>query len=177
MPKEVKLVKLFSLFIVAGFLSLGTANAQDAEVSDEKLEAYVIVMDSVDVMRSELSANVSEMIKTHELMDGGRVYNKIKVAAGDTVKLVEEGITEEQLAAYGELKEEVAELQTELNETFSEMVKEMVGIADYNKIRKGLRSDAELKERYQELVAEREAAKEEVAGEVTEAAKENGSPE
>lgn len=179
MPKEVKLVKLFTLFLVAGFVSLGSAMAQDSEVSDEKLQAYVVVMDSVDVLRTTLSESVSEMIKSHEMMDGGRVYNKIKLAQGDTVKLAEEGITEEQLAAYDEIKEEVAELQAELNETFSEMVKEQVGIADYNKIRKGLRSDAELKERYKELMAERKAQNEEVEedGGTAKAPQKNGSPE
>lgn len=156
MDRVLKLVRLFTLFVVAGFLSLGNAIAQDTEVSDEKLKAYIMVMDSVDVLRSALSEEVSNMIVSNELMDGGRAYNSIKSAQGDTVKLTEAGITEEQLAAYNELQQELTELQAGLNETFSGMVKEHVGVSDYNKIRKGLRSDAELKERYEVLVAEAE---------------------
>lgn len=177
MYRALKLVKLFTLFIVTGFLSLGNVVAQDTEISDEKLKAYIIVMDSVDVLRTELSENVSNMIVGHEMMDGGRVYNKIKSAKGDTVKLAEEGITEEQLTAYDELQQEVSELQAELNETFSEMVKEQIGIADYNKIRKGLRSDAELKERYEVLVAAETEEQEEQGGNDTtmNAAQDGGS--
>ncbi len=160
MDRVPKLVKLFTLFLVAGFFNLGHALAQDTEVSDDKLKAYIMVMDSVDVLRADLSENVSNMIVEHELMDGGRAYNTIKSAQGDTVKLSEAGITEEQIAAYDELQKELSDLQTALNDSFSKMVKEHVGIGEYNQIRKGLRSDAELKERYDALAAEAEAAEE-----------------
>lgn len=165
MFRALNLVKLFTFFVVAGFISLGNAKAQDTEVSDEKLKAYIMVMDSVDVLRTELSESVSNMIVSNELMDGGRTFNTIKSAQGDTVKLTEAGITEEQLAAYEELQQELTELQASLNETFSQMVKEHVGIREYNQIRKGLRSDEELKERYEVLVAEVEAENQEAGTE------------
>lgn len=155
MQMLVKTFKLFSLFLVAGLLGMGSVMAQtETEVSDEDLRSYIMVMDSVDQLRAELSENVSEMIKSHELMDGGRAYSKIKAADGDMEKLEEEGISEEQVAAYEELQAQVEEMQAELNTTFSDMVKEHVGIAEYNKIRKGLQSDEELKARYDELAAE-----------------------
>lgn len=151
----VKTVKLFSLFFIAGLLGMGSAMAQnETEVSDEDLRSYIMVMDSVDQLRAQLSENVSEMIKNHELMDGGRAYSKIKAADGDAEKLEEEEITEEQIEAYEELQEQINEMQAELNSTFSEMVKEHVGVSEYNKIRKGLRNDEELKERYEALAAE-----------------------
>lgn len=151
----VKTFKVFSLFLIAGLLGIGSAMAQsDAEVSDEDLKSYIMVMDSVDQLRTQLSEDVSEMIKSHELMDGGRAYSKIKAANGDAEKLEEEGVSEEQVEAYEELQEQVSEMQAELNSTFSEMVKEHVGVANYNKIRKGLNSDEELKARYETLAAE-----------------------
>lgn len=151
----VKTVKLFSLFLVAGLLGMSSAVAQsDTEVSDEELRSYVMVMDSVDQLRTQLSEDVSQMIRDHELMDGGRAFSKIKAAGGDAEKLEEEGISEEQLEAYEELQEQVAEMQAELNAAFSEMVKEHVGVSEYNKIRKGLGSDEELKARYEAIAAE-----------------------
>lgn len=151
----VKTLKSFTLFFIAGLLGMGSALAQsDNEISDEDLRSYIMVMDSVDQLRTQLSEDVSEMIKSHELMDGGRAYSKIKAADGDTEKLEEEGITEEQVQAYEELQEQVNEMQAELNAAFSDMVKEHVGVADYNKIRKGLRNDEELKARYEALAAE-----------------------
>lgn len=158
MHMQAKTVKLFFLFFIAGLLGMGSAMAQDeAEVSDEELRSYIMVMDSVDQLRTELSENVSEMIKSHELMDGGRAYSKIKAADGDAEQLEEEGISPEQIEAYEELQEQVTEMQAELNSTFSEMVKEHVGVSEYNKIRKGLRNDEELKARYDALAEEMNA--------------------
>lgn len=164
MFRAFNLVKLFTFFVIAGLVSLGNARAQDTEISDEKLRAYIMVMDSVDVLRAELSESVSNTIVSNELMDGGRTFNTIKSAQGDSVKLSEAGISEEQLAAYEELQQELTELQASLNETFSEMVKEHVGVKEYNQIRKGLRSDEELKGRYEQLVAEAEAENQEEDG-------------
>ena len=169
MNRAVKMVKAFTLAMAAVFFSLNTAVAQDGvEITDDKLEAYIMVMDSVTVLKTQLSDTVSAMIVGHELMDGGRAYNTIKAAAGDTVQLTEEGITDEQLMAFEELQKKREELESALNESFSNLVKEHVGIAEYNAIRKGLRNDPELKERYQALKGSDEA---------TEAGAGSGMPE
>lgn len=175
MQMLLKTVKSFSLFLIAGLLGMGSVMAQtESDISDENLRSYIMVMDSVDELRTQLSEDVSEMIKSHELMDGGRAYSKIKSADGDLEKLEEEEITEEQVEAYEELQGQLEEMQAELNSTFSEMVKEHVGIAEYNKIRKGLRSDEELKARYDELVAEMNKEEGLEPGEGTETAEASG---
>lgn len=151
-----KTFKIFSVAVVAAFFSLGTANAQDAEISDEKLEAYVMVMDSVDALRAQLSEDISNMIKEHELMEGGKIYSDIKAANGDTVKLTEQGITPEQIAAFNEIENTMAERTSQLNSAFSEMVKEHIGVSEYKAIKAALKNDEELKEKYETLMAERE---------------------
>lgn len=172
MHKMFKKMKVALIAAAALFFSVGSLMAQDeAPVADEKLEAYVVVMDSVEVLRVQLSDTIKALIVGHDLMDGGRAYNAIKSAKGDTVKLAEEGISPEQIAAYEELQQQIETKQAELNEIFSEMVKEHVGVSEYNQIRKGLRSDDELKERYEAIIIER---KEEQTGEGNSAA---GTPE
>ena len=155
MNKIVKTFKIFSAAAFVAFFSVSTAFAQEAAITDEKLEAYVMVMDSVDALRAQLSEDVSTMIKEHELMDGGRIFNEIKSANGDSEKLTELGITPEQVSAYNEIENEMAERTNNLNSTFSEMVKEHIGISEYKSIKKGIKSDEELKERYEALLAER----------------------
>ncbi|WP_017731891.1 hypothetical protein [Nafulsella turpanensis] len=150
--RTVKMVKTFVMVIVLALFGFNNAVAQDGtEITDDKLEAYIMVMDSVTVLKTQLSDTVSAMIVEHELMDGGRAYNIIKSAAGDSVQLAEEGITDEQLVAFKELQKKREELEAALNESFSNLVKEYVGISEYNTIRKGLKNDPELKERYQAL--------------------------
>lgn len=157
MNKIVKTFKFFSAAAIAAFFSVGTAFAQDnAEVSDEKLEAYVMVMDSVDILRAQIQEEISTMIMENELMNGGKAYNEIKTAGGDTVKLTEQGITPEQIAAFNEIENAMAEKSAALNSKFSEMVKEHVGIADYKAIKSGLSNDEGLKERYEAILAEKE---------------------
>lgn len=165
MHKMIKMLKPLTVAAVLGIFSMGKVMAQDeAAVPDEKLEAYIMVMDSVEVLRVQLSDTLSAMIVSHELMDGGRAYSTMKAAKGDTVKMAEEGITPEQIAAYEDLQQQMEERKAELNETFSQMVKEHVGVSEYNKIRKGLRSDDELKERYETLLAEQEGEESSAAG-------------
>ncbi len=155
-----KTIRTVSLTAVAAFFSIGVASAQsDQEISDEKITAYIIVMDSVDALSSQISEDFSVMIKEHELLDGGRAYNTITSAKGDSVKLAEEGITDEQLAAYNEIQKEMESRKAELNKTFSTLVKENVGAAEYNAIKRGLKNDPELKERYEAIAAEREEEK------------------
>ena len=156
MNKITKTFKIFSLAAMAAFFSVGNAFAQDAEISDEKLEAYVMVMDSVDALRAQLSQDISSMIKEHELMEGGRIFNEVKTAQGDTVKLAEQGITPEQIAAFNEIENTMAERTAALNSTFSEMVKEHIGVADYKKIKDAVSKDEEVKARYETLMAERQ---------------------
>lgn len=160
MNKITKTFKIFSLAAMAAFFSIGNAFAQEAEVTDEKLEAYVMVMDSVDALRAQLSQDISTMIKEHELMEGGRIFNQVKSAKGDTVKLVEDGVTPEQIAAFNEIETTMAERTAALNSTFSEMVKEHIGVADYKKIKDAINNDEEVKERYETLMAERQESEE-----------------
>ena len=171
MNKVVKTFKLFSLAAFAAILSIGTAAAQsDQEISDEKITAYIIVMDSVDELSSQIQEDMGNRIKEHELLDGGRAYQTISSAKGDSVKLAEEGITDEQLAAYNEIMVEMENRKKELNEIFVTLVKEKVGASEYNQIKKGLRSDQKLKDRYDAIAAEIE---EEKSAEEEDATKEN----
>lgn len=175
MIKIVKTFKFFSVAAIAAFLSVGTAFAQEAEVSDEKLEAYVMVMDSIDILRSQIQEDISTLIKENELMAGGKTFNEIKSAGGDTLKLAEQGITPEQIAAFNEIENAMAEKSAALNSKFGEMVKEHVGVAEYKAIKKGLSSDEDLKARYETLLAERQESDEEAAEETGGAAAAGGA--
>ena len=165
MIKIMKTFKFFSVAAIAAFFSVGTAFAQDTEVSDEKLEAYVMVMDSIDILRNQIQEDISALIMENELMAGGKTYNEIKSAGGDTLKLTEQGITPEQIAAFNEIENAMAEKSAALNSKFSEMVKEHIGVADYKTIKKGLSSDEELKVRYEALLAERQEGEEDAVEE------------
>lgn len=136
-------------------LSLQTTFAQETEeVTDEELTKYALVMTKLDSLGEQVKATFNEMVKSHELMDGGRNYMTLDAAKGDSVKIAESGLGPDVLAAYDELKDAYDSLQNSYKEEYTRMVKEDLGVSTYNEVRKGLKDDPEVKERYSAIVKE-----------------------
>ncbi len=127
--------------------------AQDEEISDEELQKYAQVMNTVDQMKQEAKDKYLEMIKSDELMAGGKRFNQIKKAKGDEAKLAELEVTEEEQAAYDSLVAKNAAFAADIKAKFTEMIKGDIGAAAYNKIKKQLKTDDALKAKYEELLA------------------------
>ena len=82
-------------------VSAGQAFAQDDDTpSDEELRSYIVVMDSIEVMKVSIGDKVNEKIQESELMQGGRRYKELEGADGDEAKLAEIEATEEEIAEY-----------------------------------------------------------------------------
>ncbi|MEL6562768.1 MAG: hypothetical protein AAFQ94_31655, partial [Bacteroidota bacterium] len=77
--------------------------AQDDEITDEDLTAYATLLLKVDSLKAAAKSQFSEMVKSNELMNGGKRYNELKKAIGDEAKLAEIGATEEEIQAYNDL--------------------------------------------------------------------------
>ncbi len=134
-------------------------NAQNAEeVTDEELKGYAEVMYKVDQMKAEAKEKYVELIKGHELMQKGKRFNEIKKAKGDEAVLAELGVTEEEMAAYNEILAENDKFKVEIKEAFNALVKEDLGAGTYNKVKRQLKSDEELKVKYDEVYASVESA-------------------
>lgn len=159
--------KLSKLTIVVLLLLFAQANvfAQDDEVTDEELTAYATLLLQIDSMKVAAKTQFSEMVKTHELMDGGRRYNALKKAIGDEAKLAEIEATEEEIAAYEGLVAKNGEASANIKTFLSTNVKEGIGAKKYNIIKKKLKADADLKTKYDEIVA---ALKEKMEGDAAE---------
>ncbi len=129
-----------------------SANAQEEEeITEEELTKYAEVMLEVDEMKEEGKEKYIELIKSNELMQKGKRFNEIKKANGDEAKLAELNVTEEEMAAYNSILEENDKIAAEIKETFSQMVKEDLGAASYNKIKRKLKADDAFKTKYEEL--------------------------
>lgn len=136
-------------------LSLNTITAfsQDATVSEEELTKYATVMDSVAEMSVVVQATLSDMVKESEVMNGTR-YNELSKIATDEAKLAEAKATPEEIAFLNEVAEKKKTETLKINQAFQSLAKDYLGAATYNKVKKALAADAELKVKYDSLIEE-----------------------
>ncbi len=149
---------LMATFFLVGVAQTGAiAQDQDTAITDEELTTYAIVMDSIEVMKLEINDTINAMIQNEELMQRGRRFVEIRGAAGDSVKMKEINVTAEELAAYDVIQDVKSQMAADLNTNVNELVKVELGPAAYNKINKALRSDPEVKKRYEVILTEVQA--------------------
>ena len=142
------------LGLVVGMLAVDSrAIAQDSEVTDEELLKYATVMNQIDVLKADLKAKTNEMVKGNELMNGGRRYKELKGANGDETKLSEIEATEEEIAAFNTIEETIATMKGEFKTNYTALIKDDLGAATFNKVKKALKADDELKAKYEEVLA------------------------
>ena len=127
--------------------------AQEDEITDEDLTSYATLLLKVDSMKAATKTKFSEMVKSHELMDGGKRYNEIKKAKGDEAKLAEINATGEEIAAYDELVAFNTDAAASIKAVFSAEVKDGIGAKKYNAIKRKLKADADVKAKYDEIFA------------------------
>ncbi len=155
MLKEVRSKLILMLaFVVA--ISVQSTFAQDAAgetVTDEELTQYATVMNKIDSMKADLQDQYNEVIKSNELMDGGRRFMEIKKAWGSDEKLAEANVTEEEKVAYQSILTKYDSMVTEFKEVYPTIIKDELGAALYNKVSQQLKKDKELEAKYNELLA------------------------
>lgn len=153
--KSVKLKNGLLVFgmLVACLALCPNAIAQDAEITDELLTQYAQVTVKIDSLKSNMKSRISEAVKSNELMEGGKLYNKLNKAKGDEALLAEIGASEEQMAAYTEIQGNITTYKAEFKEQYTAVVKDLIGAGPYNKVKKALKADPALKGKYEDIVA------------------------
>src|SRR5690606_26377214 len=126
----------------------------DAEINDEDLKKYAMVMDSIYAMKSNIQKEYNALIQNEELMAGGRRFVEIQSAAKDSTKLAELEVTDEEMMVYNNIQAKYEEMTAEFKESYTTLIKDDLGGTAYNKITKAINSDAAVKSRYQEILAE-----------------------
>jgi hypothetical protein len=132
-----------------------TANGQEAApaVSDEELTKYATAMDSVSELTTQLMDTISVMVKGSEAVSAAR-YNDLSKIINDETKLAEAKATPEEIAFVKEVAERKNAGTAQINATFQSLAKDYVGAATFNKVKKALAADPELKTKYDSLMTE-----------------------
>jgi Ca2+-binding EF-hand superfamily protein len=145
----------FFLISVFSLITLSSVFAQDAAVtvSEEELTKYATAMDSINEMSASLRMMITDMVKNGNVMNAAR-YNEISKIINDETKLTEAKATPEEIAFVKEVAAKRDEESSKINQAFQSLAKDYVGAATFNKVKKALASDAELKTKYDTLLAE-----------------------
>ncbi len=142
------------LFSCMLFLIVVNAHAQtDVTVTDEELTKYATAMDSVNELTVELMDSITLMVKNTTVMNAAR-YNDLSKIIGDESKLAEAKATPEEIDFVKSVVDYKSKGTSEINAAFQSLAKEYVGAATFNKVKKALGSDAELKSKYERLMDE-----------------------
>ena len=154
---------IFKTFVVAFFAfvaSLSNVNAQSAEVTDEELEKYAIMEDSIDAMKKNVNVVINNMIKENENITGQRYLD---LSSADSTKLKSLNATEEEIAFVQEVQATKDSLVQEINTTFQSLAKDYLGEGGrvYKKVKTAIQSDADVKARYEAKLDEVKAKSEE----------------
>lgn len=145
--------KLFSLFFALMLASnISFAQETEVEISDEELHRYAVAMDSVERMKANILAVITEMVEGNEAITGKR-YNELNNIIDDSVALVNANATPEEIVFVRSVIQKKDEMTGEINTTFKTLAIDYIGDGGrvYKKIKTALRSDEGVKERYQEI--------------------------
>lgn len=134
------------------FVQVEVSKAQ--EFNDEELSKYAEAVLTIDSLKADMKAKTNDLVKSNELMDKGRKFNAIKKANGDSLKLAELEITSDELLAYDSIQSDITTMKAQFKEDYTAVVKNDIGASLFNKIKKGLKNDEALKQRYDVILEE-----------------------
>ncbi len=143
----------FFLFPLVTLFTISAALAQEITVSDDELTKYATAMDSINEMSADVKIMITDMVKNGSAMTATR-YNEISKIISDETKLVEAKATPEEISFVKEVAAKRDEEAAKINLAFQSLAKDYVGAATYNKVKKALSSDPELKGKYDSLMTE-----------------------
>lgn len=138
-------------FLVMG--SIASAQTSQADFTDEDLRNYAIVMDSVDAMKANLQAIVTDMVQNNEVMSVSR-YNDLYKIMEDSTKLTEAKATEAEVEFLKQVKARQQEEVDKINNTYQTMARDFVGAKEFNAIHRSLRENEEVKAKYEAISKE-----------------------
>lgn len=127
--------------------------AQDEEITDEQLRRYALLQEVIDVMKKEISVELNEMIKAQEGMTGQR-YKELAATKGDDAKMAEIKAQDFEKKFF-QLTEDMKNERIEAIKTVNqELATKMLGERGkvYKRVSDALKTDADLKARYEAIL-------------------------
>lgn len=130
--------------IAAAFFSLvsfGKTAAQ--EITNQDLYKYAVVMETQDMFKNELSAQITDHINRQ----APEIKNRYNELAGG-----EAPANDEEKKFIKDVKDMQSERTGEFSDAFKTMIKRVLGAKTYGAVKKGIADDTDVKQRYNTIV-------------------------
>ena len=139
--------------VVLFVASVAVFAQEEKKVTDEELFRYATVIDSVNEMSASVRLKLEEMVKESPDISPSR-YNELSKIAGDEGKLAAAHATPQEIELLKHVAEVKAEETAKINVTYQTMAKEYVTPPVFNKVKKALTEEPEVKMKYDSLLTE-----------------------
>jgi hypothetical protein len=127
------------------------ANAQESiDFSDEELTKYAVVMKWAENETAVLSQKVADLVNNNELLSAA-AYNTLSRAqkAGEDLRSTD--VEEGEIIEFENVASTTETLKEEFSVIYKEKILSEIGASLYNSLKKALRSDEEVKSRYEAI--------------------------
>ncbi|GAB4252631.1 MAG: hypothetical protein Tsb0034_31230 [Ekhidna sp.] len=143
-----------SLLLIVLSTAFVWAFGQETEFSDEDIGKYAAVMVWAEAEKKNMTEVYNGWINNDEVLEASR-FIKIRNAKGDSVKLGELEVTAEELTAFETIQVAYDSMIASFTEVYKGKIKDEIGAGLYNSLKKEMKSNAEVKERYQAVLEQK----------------------
>lgn len=142
--KKVLLIACLTMFF-------GVVKAQEETTyTDEELTKYATVMVWGELEKKKMTGIYNGWINQDEVLEPKR-FSEIRKTKGDSLKLQEIEVSDVEFAAYNTIQSKYDSMISSFTVNFKAEIKEKVGYGLYNKLKKAVKSEDEVKSRYQTI--------------------------
>jgi hypothetical protein len=133
------------------FLLMNLINVMAQEITNEELKKYVLTMDSLDVLKNQLTIKINNISKNSKISPDR--FNKLMPIINDQAKLTEANATADEITI---IKKAVAlrnEETMKFQQTYQALIHDFLGQAIFTKVRNALKTNDSIKRKYDSLTA------------------------
>ncbi len=139
------------LLILCLIVCVDKVSAQDeAKFTDEDLTKYATVMSWAAMEKGRMTDVYNGWINNDEILVATR-FVEIKSAKGDSLKLQEMSATNDEVLAFEKIQVNYDSMTASFKEIYIGKIKSDIGAGLYNSLKKALKTDPDVKARYQAI--------------------------
>lgn len=138
----------FLMFLI---VTIRYYSVQAQPVTDEELSKYVIAMDSIETLKVRLTTVINNLSKGNSKISSNR-FNELMPIINNEAKLTEANATSDEINYVKKAVATRDEETMKFQKTFQSLINDYVGETVFSKVRNVLRTDANLKKKYDSLM-------------------------
>lgn len=137
------------VWALISMISLGVYAQDEEGFTDEELKKYASVMVWAEMEKSRMADSVEYWVKNNDDLSAS-VYNKLSKAS-KAGNIADAEATEQEIAVFQGIQAKIENQKKEFKTVYVDKIKADIGAGLYNKLNKALKSDEEVKSRYDEV--------------------------